>query len=95
MARQKHGWIGLSHSDIAKLTGIPRSTVADISVRDTWAGLAIDVIDKFSRACGVNLLAPAKRLDQWKRGKLVYLRRADKNQSKFYKRLTAKLTMAS
>lgn len=49
------GWVPKSHQDIANDSGLPKSTVADMSRKQSWRGFRIDEADQFSRACGVNL----------------------------------------
>lgn len=63
VAKKRAGssWVGLSCRDIEQLSGLPRSTVAELSYRKTWEGVPIDIVEKFMKACGVDPLR-AKRL---------------------------------
>ena len=71
VARKRHGSQPKSHSDIAKQSGLSRSFVATLSKRRSWKGIPVNVIDSFSEACGVNLLAPKRTIE--------FLRYAQKN----------------
>jgi hypothetical protein len=72
LARKNNGRVKMSHSDIARVSGLERSTVAKLSKRTTWSGLTIDTIQRFSLACGVNLLSTARQKDFFKRRKKVH-----------------------
>ena len=55
----------LGANEIAKLSGLSKSTVQRVSIRRRWNGVRIDVAHRFASGCGYNLdsLAPAvKRL---------------------------------
>lgn len=83
----KRGAAPLSHREIASLSGLSKSTVAALSTKSTWAGISIDTVVKFSRACGVNLAAPSKTLDYIRRRKQAHLKKAKGNQAKLVGRL--------
>lgn len=42
---------------IALRSGIPRSTVHQISLKETWDSVPLGLIERFTMACGVNLVA--------------------------------------
>ena len=47
----------MTTDDLVYVSGLSRSTVLRVGQRRSWRGLPVDVIQKFSLACGVNLLA--------------------------------------
>jgi len=87
MARSHHGWRGLSHAALAERAGLARSTVAKISKRRTWAGLTIEVIDRFAFACGVDVLHPREAARLIRSRKKPFLAKAPPAQRRFYLRL--------
>lgn len=84
LARSRHGWHGLSHQELATKAGLARSTVAKISRRQTWNGLTIDTIERFSTACGVNLISPASAIRIIRSRKMPFLRKSPSAQRRFY-----------
>lgn len=87
VARKDHGLSPLSHRELAKISGLSKSTVATLSLKDSWNGVAIDVVVKFSRACGVDLMRPAAMVAYLRDGKKHHLTKLDKQQRKFFLRL--------
>lgn len=87
VARKDHGLAPLSHRELAKLAGLSKSTVADLSVKTSWAGVSIDTAVKFSQACGVDLLRPSRAVAFLRSGKKHHLTRLDRQQKKFFLRL--------
>lgn len=83
VARKKHGTEPMSHTDIAKASGLSRSFVAVLSKRRTWKGIPINVIDSFSIACGVNLSTPSETIDFLKNSDKNHLNGASLAQRKF------------
>ncbi len=60
----RHG-VAIGPNEIARRSGLSRSTVHRISSHTTWAGVAIDTIDKFVAGCGYstdNYKVPLRRL---------------------------------
>lgn len=53
--RAKHRWV-------AKKSKLSAKTVDRIYRRKTWGRLRVDVVMRFSEACGVNLLKPKSKL---------------------------------
>jgi hypothetical protein len=74
----------MSHSDIAKASGLPKTTVSELSFRTDWSGIAIGVADRFARACGVNLMTPSKSIRRLRRLKMVHIVKAKGNQRRLY-----------
>lgn len=91
-AKKNRGRTGKSHSDLSKETGIPRTTVAEISVMDDWSTVPLKLIQDFSAACGVNLLRPSRALTKLRRSKLIHVTTANGNQKRFYELLVKKFT---
>jgi hypothetical protein len=87
LARDRRGWHGLTHRQLAERCGLARSTVAILSFRKTWNGLSVDVIQKFSTGCGVDLLAPNRAIHQIRSLKKPFLTKAPLAQRRFYLRL--------
>lgn len=83
VARKKHGNEPKSHSDLARESKLSRSYVAVLSRKRTWKGIPIDVVERFSSACGVNLMAPSKTREFLKRAKKEHLQNASGAQRKF------------
>jgi hypothetical protein len=83
VARKKHGTEPMSHTDIAKKSGLSRSFVADLSKRKSWKGIPVNVVDAFSIACGVDLMAPWETFDFLKSSKKDHLNGATLAQRKF------------
>lgn len=77
----------LSHNDIAEATQLPRSTVADISVRESWDGISMDVADKFASACGVDLTQPGRHLRWLRAVRIRHLAAGNAQQRRFFARL--------
>lgn len=82
-ARKKKGHAPLSHSDIAELSGIPRSTVATISKLKTWKTVSFDVADRFSSACGVDLADPREAFKWLRNSGWAHVKNANANQRRF------------
>lgn len=77
----------LSHSDIAKRSNLPRSTVADLSVKESWDGVPVNVIDAFAAACGVDLMLPGRHLRWLRLGRFGHLSKGNVQQRRFFNRL--------
>lgn len=92
LARKNSGWTGLSHSDLAKITGLSRTAVSDLSLKDSWHGIPVDVADDFSHGCGVDLLRPSDAIKLLKRRKLVHIKNANGNQKLLYSKILKLLT---
>lgn len=60
-----HHGVAIGPDEIAKRSGLSRSTVQRISARNTWAGVDIDTVDAFIMGCGYssdNYKEPLRRL---------------------------------
>lgn len=90
LARKKHGRSPLSHSEIAKLSGLKKALVAKLSYATTWKGQRIEVIEAFSHACDVNLIGNARenlRLKERLKAKMMHIHSGNITQKRFYRRL--------
>lgn len=87
LARKANGRRGLSHEEIAKLSGLSKSHVAALSVSMSWENCTLDTIQKFSSSCGVNLNNPSQCARYLKRAKMMHIDRAHKNQKAMYLRI--------
>lgn len=85
----------MSNQDIADASGLARSTVVKLSKLDRWDGVRLDMIDAFSRACGVDLLAPKTSLLIIRKRRMDYMRQASPQQRRMYVRILGKLKPAS
>lgn len=90
IASKAHGRQPLSHSEIARLSGLKKALVAKLSVSTTWAGQRIEVIDAFSAACKVNHLGNGREMLLLKRRlrrKMMHIFTGNRTQKRFYDRL--------
>lgn len=78
VARVKSGRMHRPKTDreIAQDSGLSRSYVGHLALRRTWKGIPIDVVVRFSTACGVNLKRPGRTRQFLRKGKRAYLRTA-------------------
>lgn len=91
LARTRHGYHGLSHDEIALRSGLPKSTVADLSFKTSWGGVTVEVADKFSAACGVDFFRGKCQVQALLHRKKVYIYRGPAAQRAMYSRLFALL----
>jgi hypothetical protein len=87
LARKDHGWTAMSHRDLASASGLSKTKVAELSLRKTWDGVPIDVVVRFSLACGVDLMRPKRTLAYLRRARRMHLQNATPAQKKFFLRL--------
>lgn len=88
VARKANGRRAMSHRDIAHASGLSIGCVAKLSLKSSWKGVDIDIVERFATACGVNLLSPFeanKYLTQ--AGPRIHVARANWQQRKFFERL--------
>lgn len=83
-ARKKHGTAPMSHRDLAAVSGLGKSTVAKLSRKRSWEGIPIDVVIRFSEACGVHLHNPKRAVDFLRRRKKSHVVNATLSQRKFF-----------
>jgi hypothetical protein len=87
VARKNHGWQPMSIRDIAEASGIKKSRVAEISRMTSWRGIAIEEVDAYSRACGVDLENPWKTIEYIRESKFAFMENASARQRRVYKEL--------
>lgn len=85
--RDGRGWRGLSHREIETISKLPKSTVADLSFRKTWKGVAVEVIDAFAAACGVDHLRARRQLTYLHTRKMTYTETGSIAQVRMYTKL--------
>lgn len=83
-ARKKHGTVPMSHRDIALASGLSKSKVATLSKKRSWNGVPIDMVVRFSAACGVHLHNPKRAVDFLRRRKKSHVLKAKPAQQKFF-----------
>lgn len=86
VARKKHGLRPVTDQEIADASGLSISTVCWLSKLKLWDTISLDTIERFSTACGVNLLHTARHVDFLKRRKKVH---AKKFPKRYFKLLMA------
>lgn len=72
----------MSYTEIAVRSGLSRATVIKLSHKASWDGVNITQIDKFTKACGVDLLRIGPQVAFLRRRKMDYLKRAPKHQQR-------------
>lgn len=77
----------MSAADLAEKSGLDRSTITKLSHLTSWEHCTLDTILRFSEACGVDLLRPARAVRALKRNKLVYLQTCPPSQARMFDRL--------
>lgn len=92
LARKNHGLAPMSNEEIAAKSGISTNTIVRLSTRKNWDDVTVRVMDGFCRACGVNLDAPRRQIEFWKRRGMSYVTRANPRQKMMYARILSELT---
>lgn len=82
-------FVPMSHADIAAVSDLPRSTISDLSRRHSWTGVRIEVIDAFTRGCGVDLTNPGRHIAWLKRNRAAHISAGNAHQRRFFTRLMA------
>lgn len=77
----------MSSKDIAEKADLSRSYVASLSARRTWKGIPIDVVERFTTACGVDILNPTETILYMKEAKKHHLQKATPVQRKFFAKI--------
>lgn len=84
------GRLPLSNQDLAIASGLSESTIAAISQLDVWDSVKLSTVDRFTRACGVDLLR-LKELKRFLRAGLAYQDNMSPTQRKMVRRITEDL----
>lgn len=75
----------MSHDEIAQRSGLSKSMVSTISRMRSWEHLSLSTVDRFSQACGVNLLKPNLTRRYIRTRKLAHVMSTQSpNQSRLY-----------
>lgn len=90
LARKAHGQKPMSHRDISKASGLSVGCISKLSMKTSWKGVDIDIVERFSNACGVNLLATSRQKEFLERRKHAHILSGDRQQKKFFARLLQK-----
>lgn len=80
LARRKGAWQAMSLRDIADASGIPKSRVALIAVMKTWDEVPLSQVERFSAACGVDLMHPCRHKKWLRESDLRHVLRGHKKQ---------------
>jgi hypothetical protein len=89
VARKRSGWHPMSCADIGKKAGLSKSYVASLSLKTSWKGVPIEVVERFSEACGVDLLHPQDTLKYLRESKMIFTKLCSKSQARFFIKLFA------
>lgn len=89
LVARKNRIVALNTREIAKRSGLNPRTVSEISRCVSWDGWSITTIDRFSRACGVDLWYQCAVRKYVKRMSGVHIMRANREQKRMLLRLFA------
>lgn len=90
VARKNRGRDMMSTRDLARVSGLPRSTVDKVSKQDSWKSVGAATIQRFSLACGVNFMDGNNlkhNREFFRKRRWVHLTRADQQQQAMFWRL--------
>lgn len=87
LARKGRGRRIMTTDEITSISGLGRSNVDKISKLLSWRSVKVEVVMRFSMACGVNLFALKQHKDFWRRRKLDYLNHLTSAQKRMVRRL--------
>lgn len=87
IARKSHGRFPMSHTDVAKVSGLSRALVIKLSNMATWGNTGLLTIEKFTSACGVDPLRPAAAKKYLRRRKLAFIENATPAQRRMFGKL--------
>jgi hypothetical protein len=74
-----------SNKDLSKDSGIPLTTLRRICEKKTWADVPVGMAQRFSVACGVDLLRQTRSLEYFKRRKFAHIKKSP--NLKYYNKL--------
>lgn len=84
MATKNHGKEPASHRDLAKRSGLSKSTITELSKAESWSDVKVGVVEAFSKACGVNLMTPGREQKRFRKQKRSFLKKGSKPQRRMY-----------
>ena len=85
LARRR--WRPMSSREIARRGGLSPGWVNKLSLRDSWAGVSVDMVDRFARGCGVDLFSMRRQKRFLHGAKWAHTRSGTLTQRRFYERL--------
>ena len=71
VARSKNGRHPMADAEIARRSGLSKDSVRRISSLTVWDTIGVITVDRFTAACGVNLLHVRRHVDYLRRRKKV------------------------
>ena len=74
-----------SNKELSAESGIPLTTLRRISEKKSWEYLPVGLAQKFSTACGVDLLRQTRSLEYFKRRKFAHIKKSP--NLKYYSKL--------
>lgn len=77
----------MSNSELAQVSGLSRSMINKLGHMRDWNHVTAGTIQRFSMACGVNLLQPSITIAFFRRSRLAYMKRCSPAQKLLYDRL--------
>lgn len=89
LARKANGRRPMTIRDIAEKSGLRKSKVALIAVKESWSGIAIDDVVKFAAGCGVDLTNTKRNREFLRHGKKIFVSNAPPAQRRYLLRLAA------
>lgn len=91
LARKQRGRLLMTNTDIATVAGMSRALVSKIAAMSSWENVTLSAAQRFSLACGVNLLSPCKQVRFWRRRSLHYQKNATSAQRRMMDRIVRNL----
>lgn len=82
----------MSHREVALKAGLPKTKVEELSVKTSWEGVPVDVVDKFAKGCGVNMTNLKRQIEYVRRRKMAHLRKAPPSQRRMFSKLMQNIT---
>lgn len=95
LARRSRGRVLMSTREIARVSGLTRSTVDKVSKLRNWNAVDLETIHRFTMACGVNLMCArnlSRHKDLWRRRRAKYLHTGNQAQRRMVSALLGLLT---
>lgn len=92
IARVGHGHAcrPMTNLELAQVSGLSPQTIYLLSRRSTWNTTSVEVMWRFTMACGVDIRCPKKAIRDFARCHLTYLqKKLNPRQNALYKRLLA------
>ncbi len=90
LARKNRGKSPMSTREIARVSGLPKSTVDKIGRFKSWRDVPCGVMMQFSLACGINFLdgrCLSRQRASWLNERAIYLSNASPAQKKMFDRI--------